>query len=115
MSGFKDEKEMWAYQSKHFRGLWDRYELYQPTGHPDVKGSYLLDIYYIENKVGLPSWKGLEESQKRYLNWLVECRQKVYVCFGSESEKRLSFVLLSHDFLLFPVGQLVVPPFYTGA
>jgi len=114
MAGFKDEKEMWQYQSKKFVGKWDRYELFMPSGHPDVKGSYLKDIYYVENKVGTPSYNSLEESQKEYLNWLVECHQRVYICWGSATEKSLRFTLLHHDFLLFPIVTFVVPPFFTG-
>lgn len=115
MTGFKNEDEMWAYQRKHFIGKWDRYELIRPSGHPDVKGSYLMQLYYIENKVGTPSYTGLEESQKLYLEWLVNCGQRVYICFGSESKKSLLFARLEPDFLLFRDIKLELPPFYMGA
>lgn len=91
MAGFKNEKEVWAFQKPRLVGKWDRYELMTPAGHPDVKGSYRFEIFYIENKIGAPSYHALEESQKEYLKWLVDCGQHVYICFGGAATKNVQF------------------------
>lgn len=112
--GFKDEKAIWQYQKSRLVGLWDRYELVTPAGHPDVKGSYLRQIYYIENKVGDGSQglKALEPSQKKYIRWLLRCGQRVWICFGDRYEKELVWYRVSLD----PCDNLMVvedtPPFW---
>lgn len=96
MSGFKDEKHLWKWQSTRLIGKWDRYELTTPAGHPDVKGSTNFVIHYIENKVGdytTPKQRrrAMEPSQITYLDWLTACGESVWVCFGSAKEKTVEF------------------------
>lgn len=91
MSGFKDEKELWKFQRRRLRGKWDRYELITPAGHPDVKGSFEHQIIYIENKVGEPKVSALEGAQTAYIEWLRQCAQIVYVCFGSKSKDEVTW------------------------
>lgn len=119
MSGFRNEKEVWAAQKPNLAGKWDRYELMTPAGHPDVKGSHNFDIHYIENKVSdKHTLSALEESQKEYLDWLLHCGQNVWLCFGGTGEKSLHFYRLKAFFpLLDPLQALVgstVPEFWTG-
>jgi hypothetical protein len=94
VTGFKDEKEMWKYQTPRLLGSkWARYELIMPDGHPDVKGSYKGRIRYIENKVAeMPDYSLLRPSQREYVQWLLDCKQEVWLAFGSPSEKRILFV-----------------------
>jgi hypothetical protein len=96
MAGFKNEKELWEWQSTRLMGSWARYELIIPAGHPDVKGSYMAQIVYIENKVGdydtaKHRRSKMEPSQIEYLDWLDMCGQPTYVCFGSKKAKRVTF------------------------
>lgn len=97
MSGFKNEKEMWKYQKPRLRGYrWQRYELVEPAGHPDVKGCHRHKIIYIENKIGdfeTPESrrKSLNADQHAYLNWLDACEHDTYVCFGSKKAKSVTF------------------------
>lgn len=111
MSGFKDEKALWQFQSRRLAGKWDRYELITPNGHPDVKGSYLSQVYYIENKVGQPDLKAMEQSQVDYIAWLQQCSQKVFVCFGSRIENSVLWFHLGTVYApeLIPV---CAPPFW---
>jgi hypothetical protein len=107
VSGFKNEKEMWQYQKPRLDGKWDRYELITPSGHPDIKGSCRLRIYYIENKVGdykTPKTRldALRASQVKYFDWLTECGQSVYVCFGSTRRKEVTFYLYTRVALISP-------------
>lgn len=118
MSGFRNEKEVWAAQKPNLAGRWDRYELMTPAGHPDVKGSHNFDIHYIENKVGdVHTYAALEESQKEYIEWLLQCDQHVWLCFGGTHEKSLTFYKLPPFVESFWEGSLdrpTVPPFWTG-
>lgn len=124
MSGFRNEKEVWAAQKPNFVGKWDRYELMTPAGHPDVKGSHNFDIHYIENKVGdKHTYDALEESQKEYIQWLLDCQQHVWLCFGGTREKSLFFYYLrpsiidtsgERDFLKRPLIRPAVPWFWRG-
>lgn len=123
MTGFKSEKEVWAAQKPNLLGHWNRYELMTPAGHPDVKGSYKFEISYIENKVGdVPKYSALEESQREYISWLLDCRQDVYLCFGGTREKSLIFVQLpditvlgpSVKFWEAPMPRPMIPDFWKG-
>lgn len=123
MTGFRNEKEVWAAQKPNLVGKWDRYELMTPAGHPDVKGSHNFDIHYIENKVGdVHSCGALEESQKEYIQWLLDCHQEVWLCFGGTKEKSLFFYRLrpniidtsgERDFMKRPLVS-TVPWFWRG-
>lgn len=120
MTGFRNEKEMWVSQKPSLAGRWDRYELMTPAGHPDVKGSHSFHIHYIENKVGdSHNLAALEESQKEYLDWLLQCGQNVWLCFGGTKEKSLWFYKLKAFVPLFdPMNTLsmvpTVPHFWSG-
>jgi hypothetical protein len=120
VAGFKNEKEVWAAQKPNLVGLWDRYELMTPAGHPDVKGSNNFKISYIENKVGdVPRFSALEESQKEYIDWLLNCGQDVWLCFGGTREKSLIFVQLPPipicgAFWQVPMPRPTVPAFWKG-
>ena len=89
---------MWNYMKPRLAGHWQRYELITPSGHPDVKGSWDGQIYYIENKVGdAESWTAdrrkaaLRPDQLLYIEWLLQSDQRVFVAFGHPSEKRIVF------------------------
>lgn len=121
MTGFKNEKEMWASQKPSLAGKWDRYELMTPPGHPDVKGSHHFKLVYIENKVGdTRSFYALEESQLEYIDWLLRCGQEVWLCFGGTREKSLVFVQLAQpndlrrSFYQDPMPKPTVPSFWRG-
>lgn len=115
MKGFKNEKELWQWQKKYLPRTFDRYEIaVGPAGHPDVKGSYCSTIIYIENKVGdyiATSGRraAMESSQVTYLDWLHDCGQPAYVCFGSQRSK-------SAQWYLWPILSVPVkpPPGWTG-
>jgi hypothetical protein len=112
--GFKDETDLWGYQRKRLLGRWDRYELVFPEGHPDVKGSYVKRIHYIENKVGEPDINALEASQVDYIRWLLICDQSVWVCFGSKKAKEVTW---TKAFLVDDAGDFALkvdmpPPFW---
>lgn len=117
MSGFRNEKDVWAAQKPSLRGLWDRYELMTPAGHPDIKGSDRFQIHYIENKVGKPDYGALEESQRTYIEWLLSCGQNVWLCFGGTEEKSLIFIQLPPDqprFWEYRMPRPSVPYFWSG-
>ena len=61
------EEELWRQWRPKLRGWWERIEVYQPLGYPDVYGIYELVGQYIELKVGPPSSTLLRTSQKLWL------------------------------------------------
>jgi hypothetical protein len=116
VTGFKDEKALWKWQRPRLKGKWDRYELVTPAGHPDIKGSYKFELFYIENKVGdyrdvKQRWKAMEGAQVEYLDWLSKCGQKCFVCFGGEKAKTVTFYRWADGWasLLFPASERWLP------
>jgi hypothetical protein len=87
MSGFKDEKELWAWMRPQMLGKWERVECMFPAGFPDVFGSYNGTLTFIELKVGQPDLKALEAGQYDFMNWMQNCRISCYVVFGDPDTK----------------------------
>lgn len=111
MSGFKDEKELWKWMSNtekmRMQGKWTRIECIYPPGIPDVLGTYMGLLIWIELKVGMPNPRALESGQIDFMNWMHNSNRPCYVCWGDPDVDTTRW-------WYWPSRNFDIPPFWKG-
>lgn len=107
MRGFRNEKQLWGWLEKRLIGRWNRVEAITPEGMPDVIGSYGGRVAFIELKVGEPNVRVLRPKQKEFLIQAQDWGAQVFVAFGSQTEKKVTW-LWSKQFVPVSVKGLLL-------
>lgn len=83
---FSCEAEVWAYLKPRLDSSWwwQRMEVRQPDGFPDVLGLRGIESRFIEMKCGPPRMSSLRKSQKRWLSMAMARNLPVFVVFGTK-------------------------------
>jgi len=85
---FADEKAVWAFLRPRILGPgwhWERVEVKQPTGMPDVHGMRGPRAVWIELKEGPVSIRALRRDQREWIANAVRVGAEVYVLFGTST------------------------------
>lgn len=98
MSGFRTEKQLWAFMKPLLNGKWWRVETIIPEGFPDALGIYNGDVRFLELKIGKPRIEALRPSQRLWMSEVLSGTPHVWTAFGSKDNKEVYFVQGLHGF-----------------
>ena len=91
MSGFRTEKQLWKWMRPRMAGEWKRVEAIVPEGMFDLIGRANNTLHFVELKVGFPSMKAVESSQKSFAKFLEGLPVRAWYVWGGLGEKDVLF------------------------